>query len=59
MAKQEIKNELFVNPFEKGVNYAMFLDAVGTQSVADYCKNKLSQSQIDWLIEDLKHFTNK
>ena len=54
MAKVE-----FVNPFEDGINYAEFLEAVGKKTVEEYCKGKLEQSQIDWLIEDLKHFKQK
>ena len=54
MAKVE-----FVNPFEDGVSYVDFLEAVGKKTVEEYCKGKLEQSQIDWLIEDLKHFKQK
>ena len=46
----------FVNPFEPGVNYDMFLKALGTKTVKLYCKGKLTEEQIDWLIEDLKHY---
>jgi len=61
MAKNENKNktEEFVNPFEAGVNYKTFLDAVGDAKVEDYCKDKLTQEQIDFLIEDLKHYNQK
>lgn len=61
MAKQETKSEAkdFVNPFEKGVNYKMFLDAVGKEDVAEYCKDHLTKEQIDFLIEDLKHYKQK
>lgn len=60
MAKEK-NNEVtdFVNPFNEGVNYKMFLDAKGNQSVEDYCAGKLTQDQIKWLIEDLKFYTNK
>ena len=54
MAKVE-----FVNPFEDGISYVEFLEAVGKKTVEEYCKGKLEQSQIDWLIEDLKHFKQK
>ena len=54
MAKEE-----FVNPFAEGVNYVEFLQAVGKKTVEDYCKGKLEQSQIVWLVEDLKHFKQK
>lgn len=60
MAKEK-NNEVtnFVNPFNEGVNYKMFLDAKGDQSVEDYCAGKLTQDEIKWLIEDLKFYTNK
>lgn len=62
MAKKNNNTEKvgFVNPFEAGVNYEQFLNAIPEGvTVEDYCKGNLEQSQIDWLIEDLKHFTNK
>ena len=63
MAKQnETKkesNETFINPFEKGVSYPDFLKAVGDNSVSDYCKNKLTAEQIEWLENDLKFYKNK
>ena len=46
----------FCNPFETGVNYDMFLKALGTKTVKLYCKGKLTEEQIEWLIEDLKHY---
>lgn len=59
MAKKNDEVKEFVNPFERGVNYEMFLDAVGSEKVEDYCKDKLTKEQIDWLIEDLKHYKQK
>lgn len=49
----------FVNPFEVGVNYKMFTEALNGVSVKDYCKGKLTDEQINWLIEDLKHYKQK
>ncbi len=46
----------FVNPFDKGVNYEMFLKAIGSKTIKTYCKGKLTIEQIEWLIEDLKHY---
>lgn len=46
----------FCNPFEVGVNYDMFLKALGTKTVKIYCKGKLTDEQIEWLINDLKHY---
>jgi translation elongation factor EF-1beta len=61
MAKKETTNEVkdFVNPFEAGVNYKVFLEAVGEMKVEDYCKDKLTEEQIDFLINDLKHYKQK
>jgi hypothetical protein len=46
----------FCNPFEVGVNYDMFLKSLGTKTVKTYCKGKLTEEQIEWLINDLKHY---
>ena len=51
-AVKEVKS--FLNPFTVGVNYTQFLDAVGSKSVAEYCKGKLTNSQIKWLENDIK-----
>jgi len=59
MAKEVKENEAFVNPFDKGVTYKAFLEAVGESSVSEYCKGKLSESQIEWLENDLKHIKTK
>lgn len=57
MAKQE-KTEVVVNPFDNGVNYKLFLEALGSNKVEDYLKDVCSKEQIDWLIEDLKLYKN-
>jgi translation elongation factor EF-1beta len=57
--KTEDTLKVFVNPFEKGVNYQMFLEAVGNSKVEDYCKGHLTEEQIDFLINDLKHYKQK
>jgi hypothetical protein len=57
MAKE--KSESVVNPFEEGVNYKVFLEALGSNKIEDYLKDICSKEQIEWLIEDLKHYTNK
>lgn len=46
----------FCNPFEPGINYDIFLKALGTKTVKLYCKGKLTDEQIEWLINDLKHY---
>jgi hypothetical protein len=55
MAKEIKENKEFINPFEKGVDYKMFLEAAG-KDIEGYCKGKLTEEQIDWLKEDLKYY---
>ncbi len=50
MAKE--KSESVVNPFEEGVNYKVFLEALGSNKIEDYLKDVCSKEQIEWLIED-------
>ena len=50
---EEVKEAKFLNPFDAGVTYAEFKKAVGKKSVAEYCKGKLTQDQIDWLENEL------
>lgn len=60
MAKKKVEITEFVNPFDKGVNYKTFLDAIPEGvSVEEYCEGKLTAEQIEWLVNDLKHFKNK
>jgi hypothetical protein len=47
---------MFCNPFETGVNYEMFEKALGKLTIKAYCKGKLTEEQIEWLIEDFKHY---
>lgn len=57
MSKVEISKEvLFVNPFHYGINYKMFMDALNTKTVKEYCKEHLTSEQIEWLENDLKHY---
>jgi hypothetical protein len=57
MAK--VNKEAFVNPFETGINYKTFLDAIPEKtSVKDYCKDNLTDDQIEFLENDLKHYNN-
>ena len=55
MAKSDTKKEV-VNPFDNGVNYKTFLDALGSNKIEDYLKNICTKEQIEFLIEDLKHY---
>jgi len=50
----EIKENGFLNPFSVGVTYEAFLADKKDKSVKDYCKNKLTKSQIEWLENDIK-----
>lgn len=54
-----VEKKDFVNPFEEGVTYPQFLEAVGKKSVADYCKGKLEKDQIEWLEKDLEIYKTK
>ena len=58
MEKEE-KEIKFLNPFDKGVTYVEFQKALGKKSVAEYCKGKLSQDQIDWLEKELSIINKK
>jgi hypothetical protein len=58
MAKKETLSENVVNPFDAGVNYKMFTEALGSNKVADYLKDVCTKEQIEWLIEDLKHYNS-
>lgn len=50
----------FLNPFGVGVNYEHFLKACkGKDNVQKYCEGKILQEQIDFLINDLKHYNPK
>lgn len=56
---EEIKKTNFVNPFETGVSYADFLEALGKKTVAEYCKGKLTDEQIAYLENELSILKNK
>ena len=56
---KEVKGVEFLNPFNKGVSYAQFLEAKGDLTVVEYCEGKLEPAQIEWLIIELEHFKNK
>lgn len=50
---EEKKESKFLNPFDKGVSYEEFQKAMGKNSVAEYCKGKLTKDQIEWLEKEL------
>ena len=49
----EVKEVKFLNPFDAGVTYAEFQKALGKKSVAEYCKGKLNEDQIEFLEAEL------
>lgn len=57
MAEPKVnKTNPFVNPFEQGVTYEMFLAAMDKTSIEEFCKGHLTDEQINWLKEDLTHY---
>ena len=58
MEKEE-KEIKFLNPFDTSITYVEFQKALGKKSVAEYCKGKLSQDQIDWLEKELSIINKK
>ena len=57
--EKEEKEIKFLNPFDTGITYNEFQKALGKKSVAEYCKGKLSQDQIDWLEKELSIINKK
>ena len=57
---EEIENTAsFLNPFDEGVSYADFKKALGKNSLAQYCKGKLTNDQINWLENELSLLKEK
>lgn len=50
--------ESVVNPFDKGVSYADFLEALGDNNPSEYLKDVCSEDQLQWLETELEHFKN-
>ncbi|MFZ2432480.1 MAG: hypothetical protein WAW57_15180 [Lutibacter sp.] len=49
----------FVNPFEKGVTYTDFLNAIPKgETVEKYCNKNLTKAEVEWLLIELEHFKN-
>lgn len=59
MAKEVKEKQEVVNPFDSGVNYKVFLEALGSNKIEDYLKEVCSKEQIEWLTEDLKQYKQK
>lgn len=57
--KADENTSSFTNPFQEGVNYRHFLDAIPKgMTVQEYCEGNLEQEQIEWLVNDLSHYEN-
>ena len=50
----KIKKGEFLNPLKKGVSYDFFLEALGTKTVSEYCKGKLTEKEINWITNEIK-----
>jgi len=47
----------FLNPFNEGVTYADFVNAIPEdQTVAEYCSGELTKDEINWISEEVEHF---
>tara|TARA_R110000772_G_C13310212_1_gene439972 strand:- start:16918 stop:17103 length:186 start_codon:yes stop_codon:yes gene_type:complete len=50
----------FVNPFNEGVTYKEFLEAIPKgKSIKDYVKGKLKEDQIKWLETEIEYYKQK
>jgi t-SNARE complex subunit (syntaxin) len=67
MAKENKTTTGFVNPFEAGVSFESFINAVGSSSVAEYLKGQIKdevegelrefdEADIKWLEKEIKNF---
>lgn len=56
MAKKNTTD--FINPFEQGVTYEQFLNAIPDGvSIKDYLKDsELTEEDISWIEEEINHF---
>ena len=46
----------FVNPFHKGVTYPVFVQAMGRKGVKTYCKDHLTNDEIDWIEVEIRNY---
>ena len=56
--KKETKTEV-INPFDKGVTYEVFLQALGKEKIENYLEGVCEESQIEWIKTELLNFKNK
>ncbi len=52
-------SDKFLNPYEVGVTYVQFQEALGKKSVAEYCKGKLTEEEIEFLEKELELLNKK
>ena len=57
--KQKVEKVEFLNPYDVGVTYVQFQEALGKKSVAEYCKGKLTEEQIEFLEKELELLNKK
>jgi hypothetical protein len=55
----ELALETKVNPFDTGVSYATFLEALGENEISEYLKDICSDEQIDFIEKELETLKNK
>jgi hypothetical protein len=46
--------KILINPFDKGVTYEMFLDALGKKDVSTYLKGTCTDAQIEFVKKELE-----
>jgi hypothetical protein len=47
----------FLNPFTEGVKYAEFLSSIPKgKTVAEHLQGKLTNTEINWILEEVKNF---
>lgn len=58
MAKNKVTED-FLNPFYAGVNYKDFLASIPEgKTVEQHCKGKITDEQLEFLLQDLEHYSN-
>jgi type III secretory pathway component EscV len=58
-AENSTEEKKFVNPFVKGVTYVDFIEALGEQTIKEYCGDFLGIQEIAWLENEIEHYKNK
>ncbi len=55
----EVDKKDCTNPFNKGVTYTEFLNAIGEKTVSEVLKDKCSDDEIKWIEKELEILNNK